>query len=110
VPAKRKQKYEKDPSSLKSRHKNLSQPNLKDNVGHFGLPKNKITRKILIYMTLMTLGRSRISKYAVYNGLDKERRKICRPCLGHTLQERYLEDTEGDSTITCYWNLGKQVV
>jgi len=37
--AKSKHKYEKDLSSIKSRHKNLSQPNLKDNVGLLGSDK-----------------------------------------------------------------------
>jgi hypothetical protein len=38
----------------------------------------------------MTLGRSRTSKYAVYNGLVKERRKICRILFGTYIAEKIL--------------------
>jgi len=55
-----------------------------------GLTKNKIMSKIHIYMIRMTLGRSRMSKYTVYNGLDKERRKIFRTLFGTYIAEKIL--------------------
>ena len=99
--AKSKPKYEKDPSSIKSKNKNSSQPNLKDNVGLFGSAKKKITKKILIHMIRMILGRSRTSKYVGYNGLDKDRRKTCRTLLGTYIAEKIL----GRQRRTCNDNM-----
>jgi len=43
-------------------------------------------------------------------GWIRKEERYSELCLGHILQKRYLEDSEGDAIIKCNWILGKQVV